>query len=55
MSTYKIKEASFNSLNELNTYIQDNNITPKDMLKYDTSFDQIKNTIRYMIVYWVVE
>lgn len=55
MSKWKLKEVSFNSLNELNQYIQENDIAPNSILKYDTVFDQMKQTMRYQITYWIVK
>ena len=55
MSKWKLKEVCFNSLNELNTYIQENDIAPNSILKYDTVFDEVKQTMRYMITYWTVK
>jgi len=54
MSKWKLKEVSFNSLNELNIYIQENDIAPNSVLKYDTVFDQVKQIVRYMLTYWTV-
>lgn len=55
MSDWKIKEISFYSLTELNTYIAENNITPANVLKYETVFDQLKQTMRYLFTYWTTE
>lgn len=55
MSKWKLKEASFYSLSELNTYIAENDIAPNSVLKYDTAFDQIKQTMRYIITYWTIK
>lgn len=55
MSKWKLKEMCFNSLNELNAYIQENDIAPNSILKYDTLFDQIKQAMRYQITYWTVK
>lgn len=55
MGKWKIKEVSFNSLQELNTYIADNDIAPNSVLRYETVFEQLKQTIRYILTYWTVK
>lgn len=52
MKRWQIKEVAFNSLNELNAYIDQEKITPKDLIKYNTIFDQMKQCMRYGITYW---
>lgn len=54
-SKWKIKEVSFNSLNELNKYIEENNIAPNSTLKYDVFYDQIKNSMKYIFTYWTIK
>jgi len=55
MSNWKIKEVMVGSLNELNTYIKENNIAPSDVLRYDTVFDHIKQSVRYTLTYWTIK
>lgn len=54
-SKWKIKEVSFNSLNELNKYIEENSIAPNSTLKYDVFYDQIKNSMKYVFTYWTIK
>lgn len=55
MSKWKLKEVSFNSLTELNKYIEENDIAPNSVLKYDTFFDQMKKSMQYVMTYWTVK
>jgi hypothetical protein len=55
MAKWKIKEVSFNSLHDLNQYIAENDIAPSSTLKYDTFFDQMKQTMCYTFTYWTVK
>ena len=55
MAAWKIKEASFSSVIELNQYIADNNIAPNSVLKYDVFFDQMKRSMQYVFTYWTVK
>lgn len=55
MSRWKIKEISFYSLHELNTYIADNDIAPSSTLKYDAYFDQLKQSMKYTFTYWTIK
>lgn len=54
MAAWKIKEVCCNSLNELNIFIEENNISPSNVLKYETVFDQIKQNIKYVLTYWAL-
>lgn len=54
MAAWKIKEVCCNSLNELNIFIEENNILPSNVLKYETTFDQIKQNIKYILTYWAL-
>lgn len=54
MAAWKIKEVCCNSLNELNIFIEENNILPSNVLKYETTFDQIKQNIKYILTYWTL-
>ena len=54
MAAWKIKEVCCNSLNELNIFIEENNISPSNVLKYETTFDQIKQNIKYILTYWAL-
>ena len=54
MAAWKIKEVCCNSLNELNIFIEENNILPSNVLKYETTFDQIKQNIKYVLTYWAL-
>ncbi len=54
MAAWKIKEVCCNSLNELNIFIEENNISPSNVLKYETVFDQIKQSIKYVLTYWAL-
>lgn len=51
--TWMIKEKSFNSIKELNLYIEKEGIQPSDLIEYRTIFEQLKQSIRYLITYWV--
>lgn len=53
MAKWKIEEASFESLTALNKYIAEKNIEPSYTIKYNTVFDQIKRTMKYIFTYWV--
>lgn len=55
MSKWKIKEVSFNSLTELNKYIEENDIAPNSTLKYDTVYDQIKKSMKYVFTFWTIK
>lgn len=48
-----IKEKSFNSIKELNLYIEKEGIQPSDLIEYRTIFEQLKQSMRYLITYWV--
>lgn len=52
MKRWKIKETSTFSLNELNEYIENNNIQPENLIQYRTVFEQMKQCIKYIITYW---
>lgn len=54
MAAWKIKEVFCNSLNELNIFIEENNILPSNVLKYETVFDQMKQSIKYGLTYWAL-
>lgn len=49
---YQIALLSTESLLELNIKIKELNITPQDLIKFDSIFDSIKNKIKYSIIYW---
>lgn len=51
--TWMIKEKSFNSIKELNLYIEKEGIQPSDLIEYRTIFEQLKQSMRYLITYWV--
>lgn len=51
--TWMIKEKSFNSIKELNLYIEKEGIQPSDLIEYRTIFEQLKQGVRYLITYWV--
>ena len=55
MTKWKIKEVSFNSLPELNAYIAANDIAPNSVLKYETVFEQLKQSMRYVLTYWTIK
>lgn len=52
---WRIKEATFNSLKELNEYIAENDIAPSSLIKYDTLYETLKQKTRYVITYWTVK
>ena len=52
---WKIKEATFNSLKELNEYIAENDIAPSNLIKYDTIYESLKQKTRYVITYWSIK
>lgn len=51
--TWMIKEKSFNSIKELNLYIEKEGIQPSDLIEYRTIFEQLKQSMRYLITHWV--
>ncbi|MBO4622562.1 MAG: hypothetical protein J5691_01610 [Bacilli bacterium] len=55
MKKWKIKEATFNSLKELNEYIAENDIAPSNLIKYDTIYESLKQKTRYVITYWSIK
>ncbi len=54
-SKWKIKEVNFNSLAELNKYIEEKDIAPSNVLRYNTIFDQLKQQINYILTYWTIK
>ena len=54
-SKWKIKEVSFDSLKDLNKYIEENDIAPNSTLKYDVFYDQLKKSMKYTFTYWTVK
>ena len=50
---WKIKEVSFLSINELNSYIEKEGIQPEQLIRYSTTFEQIKQCTKYLITHWV--
>lgn len=52
MSKYEICEVSKYSLKDLNDFIAQNNIEPKDLIQYRTVFEQMKQCTKYIITYW---
>lgn len=52
MKRWKIKEVSFLSIDALNKYIEENNIQPEHLIRYNTIFEQMKQCTKYLITYW---
>lgn len=50
--TWKINEKSFLSLKELNDFIAENDIKPENLIRYATTFEQMKQSTKYIITYW---
>ena len=47
-----IKEKSCLSLFALNKFIEENEIQPQQIIKYDTTFEQMKQCTKYILTYW---
>lgn len=47
-----IKEKSCLSLGELNKFINENEIQPEHVIKYNTLFEQMKQSTMYVLTYW---
>jgi len=47
-----IKEKSCLSLAELNKFISENEIQPEQVIKYNTLFEQMKQSTKYILTYW---
>jgi hypothetical protein len=50
--TWMIKEKSFDSIKELNQFIEKEGIQPSDLIEYRTMFEQLKQNVRYLITFW---
>jgi hypothetical protein len=50
--TWMIKEKSFNSIKELNQFIEKEGIQPSDLIEYRTMFEQLRQNVRYLITFW---
>lgn len=47
-----IKEKSFDSIKELNQFIEKEGIQPSDLIEYRTMFEQLRQSVRYLITFW---
>lgn len=47
-----IKEKSFDSIKELNQFIEKEGIQPSDLIEYRTMFEQLRQNVRYLITFW---
>lgn len=52
---WSIKEAAFNSLKELNEYINEKDIVPNNLIRYETIYEALKQETRYAITYWTTK
>jgi hypothetical protein len=50
--TWMIKEKSFDSIKELNQFIEKEGIQPSDLIEYRTMFEQLRQNVRYLITFW---
>lgn len=50
--TWMIKEKSFDSIKELNRFIEKEGIQPSDLIEYRTMFEQLRQSVRYLITFW---